>query len=202
MSDLKSLQSIYLALAFVVPGMIIVFVRQQFLTGRVRPLSESILSYVALTALYYGLAAPFVEYVLSVQEPGREKIFAWLGLIILGPAIVGFVLGVFAQKNVFRRILQFCRVNPVHATPSAWDYAFARLKKDHFVMVTLGDGSTVCGIYGARSFASSDPAERDLLLQEIYDVDGNSWSKRTEIQAILIPSKEIKHVQIWTPEGI
>jgi hypothetical protein len=41
MPDLKSVQSIYLALAFVVPGMIIVFVRQQFLTGRVRALSET-----------------------------------------------------------------------------------------------------------------------------------------------------------------
>lgn len=112
---------------------------------------------------------------LSIQEPGLQKILAWVCLIFLGPACVGFVLGILTQKDVFRRILQFCKVNPVHATPSAWDYAFARLKGDHFVMVTLEDGSTVCGIYGARSFASSDPTERDLLLQEIYDLDGDSW---------------------------
>jgi hypothetical protein len=69
-------------------------------------------------------------------------------------------------------------------------------------MVTLADGSTVAGIYGTQSFASSDPAERDLLLQEIYDLDDNTWSKRTEQQAILIPSKEIKLVQIWNPKGL
>jgi Family of unknown function (DUF6338) len=201
MPDLKSVESVYLVLAFVVPGMIITLVRAQFFTSRMRSLSESIVSYLALTILYYGLAAPVVEYVLSIREPGRQKIFAWVGLIILLPAAVGLLLGILGQNDVFRRLLQFCRINPVHATPAAWDYAFARLLGDHFVMVTLSDGSTVGGIYGSRSFASSDPAERDLFLQEIYDVDGDSWKKRSEQQAILIPAKEIKHVQIWNPKG-
>jgi hypothetical protein len=201
MPDLKSVESVYLVLAFVVPGMIITLVRAQFFTSRMRSLSESIVSYLALTILYYGLAAPVVEYVLSIREPGRQKIFAWVGLIILLPAAVGLLLGILGQNDVFRRLLQFCRINPVHATPAAWDYAFARLLGDHFVMETLSDGSTVGGIYGSRSFASSDPAERDLFLQEIYDVDGDSWKKRSEQQAILIPAKEIKHVQIWNPKG-
>jgi hypothetical protein len=78
---------------------------------------------------------------------------------------------------------------------------FRQAAGDHFVMVTLSDGSTVGGIYGSHSFASSDPTERDLFLQETYDTDGNSRRKRTEQQAILIPSKEFRHVQIWNPEG-
>jgi hypothetical protein len=202
MPDLKSVESVYLVLGFIVPGMIITLVRAQFFTGRVRTLSENVVTYIALTVLYYGVAAPVVEYVLSIHEPGRAKIFAWLGLIILLPAAIGFAFGILGQNDFFRQILQYFRINPVHATPSAWDYAFARLRGDHFVMVTLSDGSTVGGVYGSHSFASSDPTERDLLLQEIYDVDGNSWKKRPEQQAILIPSKEIKHVQIWNPKGV
>lgn len=202
MPDLKSVETVYLTLGFIVPGMIIVLVRAQFFTGRVRTLSENIVSYIALTVLYYGLATPLVEVVLSIREPGRMKIFAWLSLIIILPGIIGFVLGVLGQNDVFRRALRKLRINPVHATPSAWDYAFARLRGDHFVMVTLSDGSTVCGVYGSHSFASSDPTERDLLLQEIYDVDGSSWTTRSERLAILIPSKEIKHVQFWNPKGV
>uniref|UniRef100_Q07NS1 Uncharacterized protein n=1 Tax=Rhodopseudomonas palustris (strain BisA53) TaxID=316055 RepID=Q07NS1_RHOP5 len=202
MPDLKSLESIYLVLGFIVPGMIITLVRAQFFTGRVQSLTENVVSYIALTVLYYGIAAPFVEYVLTVREPGRMKILAWLALIILLPAAIGFVLGVIGQNDVFRRVLQFFRINPVHATPSAWDYAFARLRGDHFVMITLSDGSTVSGIYGSQSFASSDPAERDLLLQELYEVNGGAWKKRSEQTAILIPSKEIKNVQIWNPKGL
>lgn len=201
MPDIKSIQSVYLLLAFVVPGMVIMLVRAQFLTGRVKTMSENIVSYIALTVLYYGLAAPFVEYVLSFDEPGLAKIAAWLAMIFALPALVGLLLGASAQNDVFRKCLQYLRINPVHVTPSAWDYAFSRLRGDHFVMVTLADGSTVAGIYGQRSFASSDPAERDLYLQEIYDVDDGAWTKRPEQQAILIPSKEIKNVQIWNPKG-
>ncbi|SFM50529.1 hypothetical protein SAMN05216573_102165 [Bradyrhizobium sp. Rc3b] len=202
MPDLKSVESVYLVLGFIVPGMIITLVRAQFFTGRVRTLSENVVTYIALTVLYYGMAAPVVEYVLSIREPGRAKIFAWLGLIILLPTAIGFAFGFLGQNDVFRRILQYFKINPVHAAPSAWDYAFARLRGDHFVMVTLSDGSTVSGVYGSHSFASSDPTERDLFLQEIYDVDSDSWKKRSEQQAILIPSKEIKHVQIWNPKGV
>ena len=202
MPDLKSVESVYLVLAFIVPGMIITIVRAQFFTGRVRTLSENVVTYLAITVLYYGLAAPLVEYALSVKEPGRAKIFVWLSLIILLPAAIGFVFGILGQNDIFRRLLHFFGINPIHATPSAWDYAFARLRGDHFVLVTLSDGSTVSGVYGSHSFASSDPTERDLFLQEIYDLDGNSWKKRPEQLAILIPSKEIKHVQIWNPKGV
>jgi len=202
MLDLKSVESVYLILAFVVPGMIITLVRAQFFTGRVRTFSENAVTYIAITVLYYGLAAPLVEQVLSIREPGYAKISAWLALIIGLPAVIGFAFGILGQNDVFRHILRQCGVNPVHATPSAWDYAFARLHGDHFVMVTLSDGSTVSGIYGGHSFASSDPTERDLFLQEIYDVDGDSWKKRPEQQAILIPAREIKHVQVWNPKGV
>ncbi|MGM4905453.1 DUF6338 family protein [Tardiphaga sp. 866_E4_N2_1] len=198
MPDLKNIESIYLALGFVVPGMIITYVRAQFLTGRIRTMSENVLAYIVLTVLYYGIAAPFVEYVLTFREPGRPKIFAWLGLIIIAPAFVGLLLGILGQNEFFRRCLQFCRINPIHATPSAWDYTFAKIRGDQFIMVTLSDGATVSGIFGRHSFASSDPAERDLLIQELYDEEGGSWTKRTEQTAILIPAKEIKHVQIWT----
>src|ERR1700730_2592568 len=104
MPDIKSIQSIYLVLGFVVPGMVIAFVRAQFLTGRIQTLSESIVNYIALTVLYYGIAAPFVEYVLSFDEPGRAKIMAWLALIIIVPAIVGLILGALAQHDVFRKM--------------------------------------------------------------------------------------------------
>ena len=103
MPDLKNIESIYLALGFVVPGMIITYVRAQFLTGRIRTMSENVLAYIVLTVLYYGIAAPFVEYVLTFREPGRPKIFAWLGLIIIAPAFVGLLLGILGQNEFFRR---------------------------------------------------------------------------------------------------
>jgi uncharacterized protein DUF6338 len=64
-------------------------------------------------------------------------------------------------------------------------------------MVTLTDG-TVSGVFGDMSFASSDPTERDLYIEEIWDVsESGEWTRRPERVGILIPSKEIKSVQFW-----
>ena len=115
--------------------------------------------------------------------------------------ILGAEYGVRQPSGYSPTEEEFREARETRPVIAAWDYTFARLRGDHFVMVTLSDGSTVGGIYGSHSFASSDPTERDLFLQEIYDVDDGSWSKRPEHQAILIPSKEIKHVQIWSPKG-
>ncbi|OAF05543.1 hypothetical protein AYJ54_01160 [Bradyrhizobium centrolobii] len=66
MPDLKSVESVYLVLAFVVPGMIITFVRAQFFTGRMHSLSESIVTYLAVTVLYYRVRCALLS---DVSEP-------------------------------------------------------------------------------------------------------------------------------------
>lgn len=69
MPDVKSIETISYIFAFLVPGLIILFVRSQFITGRMPPHNEAILSYLVMTLVYYALAFPFLEYVLSVKEP-------------------------------------------------------------------------------------------------------------------------------------
>lgn len=202
MPDLKGISNLYLVLAFLVPGLIIAFVRSQFLTGRLRTVQDNAVAYLALSVLYYGVAFPAVEYVLSIREPGWQKAGAWIGLIFLGPALVGLLLGLAAAGDLGRRILARFGLNPVHPSPTAWDYVFAGRRGSAYVIVTLEGGATVAGLLGPDSFASSDPAERDLLIEEILDVDDEGrWTTRSERVAILIPAKQIKYVEIVQPRG-
>src|SRR5690349_19860281 len=77
MPDLKSLQTVYLTLGFLVPGLIASFVRAQFLTGRVPAHTEAALSYLVLSVIYYALTLPAVDWVLSLTNPGYQKAIAW-----------------------------------------------------------------------------------------------------------------------------
>lgn len=202
MPDLKGIENLYLILAFLVPGLVTTYVRAQFLTGRVRNVADSAVPYLALSVLYYGLSFPAVEAVLSVHEPGWSKGAAWIALIFLGPALFGFLLGLAAAGDWVRRLAARIGLNPVHPAPTAWDYVFAGRRGDAFVLVTLENGSMIAGLFGADSFASSDPAERDLLIEEVHDVDDEGrWTERPERVAILVPAKQIKHVEIWRTSG-
>ena len=195
---MKGLDNVYLVLAFVVPGLIVTYVRSQFVTGRMRSPKDDAVAYLALSVLYYGIAFPGIEYLLANDRPGWPKAAGWVALVIVGPAIFGLILGVIAGKGWLRRLAARLGLNTVHHLPTAWDFAFAGRRETTYVLATLVDGVEVAGAFGTRSFASSDPAERDLLIEEIVDIgpDGQ-WTNRRERTAILIPAKQIKHVQFW-----
>ncbi len=199
MPDMKGLANVQLIIAFIVPGLIITYVRSRFITGRMGKLSEDGLAHLALTIVYYGLTLPLIEAIV-IMPSGPAKNLCWVLLIAVGPALFGMVLGVSAQYEWIRRLAHKFGMRPVHSTPNSWDWRFSRCNDDTFIMVTLADGSTACGIFGNRSFASSDPSERDIYIQELWDVpdDGSPWTRLDPVRGVLIPAKEIRYVNFWS----
>jgi hypothetical protein len=123
-------------------------------------------------------------------------------LILVGPAIFGFVLGLAAQKEWTSWLADKLDLSIVHVIPAAWDWRFSKVPRGGmFVMVTLTSGERVAGFFGSNSFASSDAGERDLYIEEEYTViDQGTWEARTEKVGILISAKEIKYVEFWNPQ--
>lgn len=202
MSELKSLEDLYLVLGFVVPGLIVVFVRAQFLTGRTPPHSAALLNYLTLSIVYYALVLPLLDYVLSIEQPSYGKAIAWFGFVFVGPAIFGLVLGLNAQFGFLRRVLSRCGINPVHVMPTAWDWKFSNMEPQ-WVLVTLKDGTRFAGCCSKNSFMSSDPAERDMYIQWLYDIgEDNHWHSRGD-NGVLVAAGEIKTIEFWpiTPQG-
>lgn len=196
MSDLKSFDNLYMTLGFLVPGLIALFVRSQFITGRRPPHGAALLSYLTVSIIYYALAFPFVDLVISIQKPYYLKTMAWFVLVFMGPAILGLLLGINIQKGLSHRFLQLCNLNPVHIMPTAWDWKFGGMI-EQWVLVTLKDGTRFAGFCGKDSFMSSDPAERDIYIQWIYDIDdNNNWSPRGE-NGVLITAGEIRTIEFW-----
>ena len=196
MSNLMFLDNIYLALLLFVPGLVVLFVRSQFVTGAKFSHSAAWLPYLAISVIYYALAFPLIEFVVAIDEPVYGKILVWFSLVFAGPAVLGLVLGINIQENLFRRLLQRCGLNPVHVIPTAWDWKFGNMT-EQWVLVTLKDGTRFAGFCGSDSFMSSDPAERDIYIQQVYDVDDdNNWSSSGE-KALLITADEVQTVEFW-----
>ena len=197
---LKYFDNIDMIIVFLAPGLIILFVRSQFITGRQPHDLTAILSYLAVSIIYYALVFPVIELVPTVQEVGYQKAIAWIFLVFVGPGVLGFVLGIAAQKELLyrflrqNRFLRRLRLNPVHTMPTAWDWKFATGNQQR-MLVTLKDGKYFAGLYGDKSFTSSDPAERDIYIQQIYDLDeGDNWMPRGE-NGVLISADEIQSIE-------
>jgi hypothetical protein len=200
LSELKDLVSIHLFFAFVVPGVIAVYVRAQFLTGRIPSVKDNVFEIIVLSSVYYSVVVVAVQPILDYLPGGHiYHDAAWVMLTIVGPIIFGFVLGIAAQRHWLARMASRLNLSMIHVIPTAWDWHFSRIRGDCYVLITLKDGGSVAGYFGTDSFASSDGGERDLYVQEELDwTEEQGWKERQEKVGILIPAREIKYVEFWT----
>jgi hypothetical protein len=198
--NFKGIENFYLIFLFVVPGLVIVYVRSRFISGRVPSHTENALGYLVLSILYYAFTLPIIEWALNIREPLIERAAVWIGLTLVGPAIFGVLLGAWAQKEWGGCIAHKLGLDTIHVIPAAWDWRFSKIPRGGmFMRVTLTSGESVAGFFGSRSFASSDTAERDLYIEEEYTVDGGQWEARADRVGILIPAKEIRYIEFWEP---
>lgn len=204
MPNFSGIENFQLVLLFVVPGLIALFVRSRFIAGRTPSTTENLLIFIVLSLFYYSFTIFFVKPVIALQESGVLQAFAWLSLILVGPAIFGFVLGVAAQREWFTRFASWFDLAVVHVIPTAWDWRFSSIPRDGmFVMVTLTSGERVAGVFKDRSFASSDAGERDLYIEEEYTVsDEGVWEMRPERVGVLISAKEIRYIEFWNSHAM
>ena len=197
---LKAPENLSVILFLIVPGIVIVYVRSRFISGRTPSHAENVLGYLVLSLLYYSIILPGIEPALGVDEPWVARAAVWIVLTLVGPAFFGLLLGFWAQKNWGIRIANKIGLGTIHVIPAAWDWRFSKMPRGGmFVMVTLTSGERVAGLFGTRSFASSDAAEPDLHLEEEYDVDDDKWEARPAKVGILIPVKEVRYIEFWEP---
>lgn len=184
----------YLTAALLVPGMIILYVRSQFTTGKLG-LSNALLPYLTVSCVYYALVFPIANFPW-IRELDYQDPLGWTMLVFFGPVIFGALLGVDIQRNYTRGFLRKAGLNTVHAVPSAWDWKFNKVQQLKWVVVTLKDGTQIGGFFGEDSFASSEPAERDIYLERSYRIDNEEsyWSFESE-EGILIVGEEIKTIE-------
>lgn len=198
---LESMQAVYFALAFLVPGFVADLVLSTFTTRRAEKSETALLRYLSLSALNYAVWSWLVYLVVTVEWFDRHPFaagMAWLFVILGGPTILAVAGGYSVQRDWGRKLCRKLDLHPVHIIPTAWDYRFGSLKTPHWVHVTLKDGSVVAGYFGGASFASSSPQERDLYIEQLWTVpDAGHWVRAAEGKVILLMKDDIRFIEIW-----
>lgn len=195
MLDLDPIKNVYFVLAFLVPGLIASFIRAQFVTGRMPSPTEAALPYLAISVIYYALVFPAIDYAIFTKLQGYRLFLLWFSLVFIGPAIFGFLLGLNTRLGLARKILAWFGLNPVHAVPTAWDWKFGRME-EQWILAVLKNGTKFAGFFGAESFVSSVPTERDIYIERVYEVnEQDEWNPREN--GILIAPGEVSTIEFW-----
>jgi hypothetical protein len=199
-TDVKSIEQLSLVLGYVVPGLIILYIRAQFLTGRIGPHKDALLSYFALSVIYLTVMNATVLLATGNPDPLPAQTPYWLPIFLAGAVVFGILAGLNSSLGATQRLLQFCGLHLPYALESAWDWRFSRLPPS-LMIITLKDGSRIYAWCGARSFiGGSDPSGRDLYLEQVYDVDeqGN-WTMKTPGKGIYIAGGELRTIELVPP---
>ncbi|GGM21705.1 hypothetical protein GCM10010129_77540 [Streptomyces fumigatiscleroticus] len=120
------------------------------------------------------LAAAIVRH-----GPGRYvgQIAAWTVMVLLVvPVALGAGLSFLSDLRRpawLHRLLVRVGLSSVTRISEAWDWVFSR-GFPAYVRVGLAEGRTVHGLFADQSFASSDPAHRDLYLQQQWTAE-DDW---------------------------
>lgn len=195
MADLPDPDDIAKLVTALAPGLLILGIRSSVRREPAKPLAENALIYAAISSAYYAVAIPIFRWSGGVEiQPALWQILHYF----LVPCAIGLLAAYEAQRNWLYRIARRFKLYLTHPVPAAWDYAFGELREGTFLFVTLNGGDTVAGLMGGMSFASSSKEERDLLLEEIWEIDAQGvWAQLTPKRGILLCGKDIKHVEIF-----
>ena len=177
------------------PGFLILGIRARFKEGAVPDLKDRVITYAAVSAVYYAAMKPLFDV------DGFNPLPSWLwGFLyyFATPCLVGFAIVISDQRELFYRQASRLGLKLTHHIPAAWDFAFSNLRQGNFLLVRLNDGTEYAGRMGQASFASSSSGERDLYLEEIWTVrEDGPWEKVEPTRGVLLCGKDIQTVEIF-----
>lgn len=195
---------LFYTVGFVVPGFVWCSMVAMLVPQKSDQSQISLLRFLTFSCVNYALWSWLIYLLIKseffTEHPVRSA-FAWGLIILISPLVLGLAMGHFSQKAKILQLLRRLGLSPMHPVPTAWDYKFGNTKDAVWVLVTLKDGKQVAGLFGSKSFASSDAAERDIYIQSVYRISEHGpWERAPQNDGILIPSSEIKHVEFWSDE--
>ena len=187
-----SLDAVFYTALFILPGYVITSIVNAF-----NPQGRLNESKYFLKCLLYSLVNLGVwcwAYNIVLNNTASKSSLQWLlltAITLLGAALLGFLIGVIKQKTLLSKLLNRLGISTIHPTVLAWDYLFSK-QESYYIIVKMDDDKIVRGWFSDKSFASSDPDNHDLYIEQCY---GEGWSEDPQSRGIYIPGDQIKYIE-------
>jgi hypothetical protein len=192
-------ETLFLTLAFVVPGFIWHCVQTPFLPRRTETTQLLFLRFLTFSCFNYAIWSWLIYVFLYSQFPinyPKWTAFLWGIMILISPVVMGVATGILSQKEFLRKLFNKACIKTVHSTPTAWEYKLFNTDYSVWVKITLKDGDEILGLYGSKSFASSSAEERDLYIQQTMKLnEKKEWQKIDRTDGILVKGDQIKYIE-------
>ena len=185
----------------VVPGLIIVFVRSQFVKGNILPYPAGFLSYLTVSTIYWLvlLTLIFPLGMLILDYTGIHNLFIPVNdfkeitCVVFVPILIGLIAGWVAENGYVYKILGSLKLNPIHPTPTAWEWCFSN-SVGQYILITLKNGVQFGGELDSDCFVSSDIENQDIYISEIYEIDNNNnWIPQG--RGVFLSSGEVSSIE-------
>jgi hypothetical protein len=152
MTEVKSVEQLSPILGYIVPGLIIQYVRARFPTGRIGPHKDALLSYFTLSIIYLAFMNAAVLLVTGSTAPLQEQPRYWLPILLAGAVNFGVLIVLNASLGATRWLLWRCGLHVPHVMDSAWGWRFSSFPPS-LMTITLKAGSRTSGWCGETSLS-------------------------------------------------
>jgi hypothetical protein len=190
MTEFLTDQNVIAFTKFFVPGILILFIRSRFINSSLPPISEAAVAYVLISIVYNAATLPVTsQWSFFSTWPGQA-----LSSFII-PFMIGLLAGLDIRYDWSFSFFKSIGIDVNHPIPSAWDWKMSKIEPC-YVMITLDDDTKWAGKFDVKSTASTDRHERDIYIEQVYDLDeNNNWIARKS--GVWINRQHIKSIEFW-----
>lgn len=192
--DIWNIDKLTLFLIFFLPGFISMKVYDLMVPGEPRDVSKSVFEAIAYSTLNFGVLFWLIAIIQADDFYHRHLILysmAVAAIMVVVPACWPFL---FLKLSTWTPIAKHF----VHPIRKPWDYVFGK-RNSFWIIVHLQNGQKVGGRFDTQSFASSDPADEQIYLEEVWLLDGEGrfLSQVERSRGIIIMKDEIRAVEFF-----
>lgn len=183
-----------LFLVFFVPGFISIKVYDLIVPGERRDFSKSLFEAISYSALNFAALFGLIVLIQPRDFYRNHFILYWLSVAVILVGVPACWPFVFLRLSTWPLIAKHF----VHPIRKPWDYVFGK-REPFWMIVHLQNGQRIGGRFDTKSFASSDPADEQIFLEEVWVLDeiGRFVSQVERSRGIIIMNDEIRAVEFF-----
>lgn len=194
-------QIVFYTAVFIVPGYIL-YSTLESLVPRAKPDAANIvIKFLTATLIHYIIWSWLIYLMFNNKLFITNKLIFFISaifIVVLSPSLLGLVIAKLNDKKIIISLLQIMGYSPINPIPTAWDYKFSKMPATSWVIISLVDGKVFYGKFSTNSYASSEPTERDMYIEDVYLLDENGrWVRRERNNGVLINGEQIKYIEFF-----